>query len=327
MDLPELSVVIPNYNHARYLPRCLGTLLGQSVPPREIVVVDDGSTDDSVEVIRGLAEQHRNIRLLQNDRNLGVTDAVNRGVEAATGEFVFLQAADDQILPGFFEKTLRLLAEHPAAGLACTVGDWRELQTGIRWHMGLGMTDRPAYLTPPQVVRLQEQGRLFIPGHTAIYRREALIRAGKLIAELRHYSDWFSTTVVAFRHGLCVVPEPLAVFNIDRKGYYHRNRRNRTQNQAAIEHALKLLHQPEYSDVAAQFRQSAALYICGLGALRVFLQHREYRGFLTPRYLRKTLWHASRVGLKQCAPAFLVNWYAGVAGYRHSPIQPRPEKR
>jgi len=327
MKLPSLSVVVPNFNHARHLPRCLGALLVQSVPPTQIVVVDDGSTDDSVEVIRGLARQNPSVRLLQNERNLGVTAAVNRGVEAAAGDFVYLQGADDEILPGFIEKTLRLLAEHPKAGLACTIGDWRELHTGIHWHMGLGMTDHPAFLDPSEVLRLEKRGRLFIPGHTAVYRRDALIRAGILIAGLRHYSDWFSTLVVAFRHGICVVPEPLAIFNIESDTYYQRNRRNRESNEAAIEHALELLHEPAYADVAGPFRDSAALYVCGLGMLRVLSRHAAYRHFLTPRLLRKTLWHVSRVGLKQCAPAFLVNWYAGVAGYRHSPIQPRPEKR
>jgi len=327
MKPPALSVVVPNYNHARHLPRCLGALLAQSIPPREIVLIDDGSTDNSLEVIRGLARQHPVVRWLQNDRNLGVTATVNRGVEAASGDFVYLQGADDEILPGFFEKTLRLLAEHPEAGLACTVGDWRELHTGIHWHMGLGMTDQPAYLPPSEVLRLEKRGRLFIPGHTAIYRRDAFIRAGMLIAGLRHYSDWFATLVVAFRHGICVVPEPLAVFNIEPNTYYQKNRRNRANNEAAIEHALRLLHETDYADVTESFRNSGAFYICGLGVLRLLSPHTAYRRFLTPRLLRKTLWHAARVGLKRHAPASLVNWYAGVAGYRQRPARNGAEER
>jgi glycosyltransferase involved in cell wall biosynthesis len=314
--LPALSVVVPNYNHARHLPRCLAALLGQSLPPQEILVVDDGSTDDSMEVLRRLAEQHPTIRLLRNDQNRGVTYTVSRGVDEATGDFVFLHAADDEVLPGFFEKTMGLLAQHPKAGLACTAGDWRERHTGLHWHMGLGMTDRPAYITPQEAVRLEQRGRFFIPGHTAVYRRDALIEAGKLIEELRHYSDWFSTTVVAFRYGACVVPEPLAIFNIEPNTYYQRSRRSREINEAAIEHVLKLLHQPEYADVADSFRRSGALYICGPATLRVLLRRPQYRGFMTARYLRKTLWHATRIELKRRAPAFLVNWYAGIAGYR-----------
>lgn len=65
---------------------------------------------------------------------------LNRGIDSACGEYVFLSAADDEILPGFLEKSLRLLAQHHQAGLSCTVGDWREEATGLNWHAGVGMT-------------------------------------------------------------------------------------------------------------------------------------------------------------------------------------------
>ena len=122
--------------------------------------------------------------------------------------------------------------------------------------------------------------------------------------------------MVAYRYGICVLPEPLAIFNIEANTYYQRNRRNREVNEAAIEHALKLLTTPAYADVAGLMQRSGALYICGLATLRVLLRQKEYRGFLTPTFLRKVLWHAARVSLKRCAPAFLLNWYVGMAGYR-----------
>jgi glycosyltransferase involved in cell wall biosynthesis len=318
MNLPTLSVIIPNYNHAQLLPQCLNALLSQSVQPREIIVIDDGSTDNSVEVIRGFASQHPVIKLLQNDKNRGVTFTVNRGIDSAVGAFVYLQASDDVILPGFFEKSLELLAQHPQAGLCCTIGDWRERRPNgtVNWHMGVGMTNIPAFFAPEDVVRLEHEGRFFIPGHTAIYRREPLIQVGKLVPELGHYSDWFSTTVLALRHGVCVVPEPLAVFNIEANTFFQRSRRNRAVDEAAIAHGLMLLTSPEYSDVVELFERAGLLYICGWPTVRVVRRHKEYHRFLTPRYLRKVTWHATRIWLKARAPAFLLNWYVAVAGYR-----------
>jgi glycosyltransferase involved in cell wall biosynthesis len=327
MNLPSLSVVIPNYNHAQHLPRCLSALLEQSVQPQEIIVIDDGSTDNSVEVIRGFAAKYSVVKLLQNERNQGVTFTTNRGIDEATSQFVFLQAADDETLPGFLEKSLRLLAEHPQAGLSCTIGDWHEHRKNgsVNWHMGVGMTDKPGYLSPHEVMRLEQQGRFFIPGHSAIYRREPLIKVGKLRHELAHYSDWFSTTVLALRHGVCVVPEPLAVFNIDLgRSYFVNQRKKKMEDEKAIEEALKLLLSPEYSDVIDLFAQAGSLYICGWPTFRVARRHKEFRRFITLRYLRKVSWHASRIWLKARAPAFLLNWYVGVAGYRaRTAKQPR----
>ena len=51
MNLPRLSIVVPNYNHAAFLPACLNALLNQSVPPFEVIVIDDGSTDGSIEFV------------------------------------------------------------------------------------------------------------------------------------------------------------------------------------------------------------------------------------------------------------------------------------
>jgi hypothetical protein len=165
-------------------------------------------------------------------------------------------------------------------------------------------------------VELEKRGRFFIPGHTAIMKRKAFIEAGKFILELRHINDWFADNVVAYRHGICVVPEPLAVFNIESNTYYQRNRRNRKANEEAIAHALKLLNSAKYADVAELMCRSGALYICGLPMLKVLLRHRENRRFITPTFLRKNLWHSTRLLLKRHAPAFLLNWYVGIAGYR-----------
>ena len=136
MKLPSFSVTVQNFNHARHLPKCLDSVLQQSLQPSEILVLDDASTDNSVEVIKGYERKHSHLRLIQNECNLGAVGNVNRAVELAREDYIFSSAADDTIAPGFFEKSLGLLGPHPQAGLSCTIGDWRELDTGVNWHMG-----------------------------------------------------------------------------------------------------------------------------------------------------------------------------------------------
>ena len=115
MPPPSLSVVVPNYNHAELLPHCLDALLAQTVQPMEIIVVDDGSTDNSVSVIEGYCQRHAHIRLLRNEKNQGVVPTVNRGVDASRGEFINFAPADDTSHPILFEKSLSLLQAHPRA--------------------------------------------------------------------------------------------------------------------------------------------------------------------------------------------------------------------
>src|ERR1700674_5961017 len=93
-----LSVVLPNYNHARLVGRALAALLGQKRVADEIIVIDDGSTDDSVRVIDGIAAGAPAIRVLHNANNIGVIATLQRGLEAARGKYVYFAAADDWIL-------------------------------------------------------------------------------------------------------------------------------------------------------------------------------------------------------------------------------------
>src|SRR5882724_13615892 len=123
--LPTLSVVVPNYNHAKYLPACLSAILRQSVQPLEVLVLDDVSTDNSLEVIKRIAAKNPLVRLVQNEKNLGVMPNLNKGVQLAKGDYVFIGSADDEIIPGLFEKSMQLLARHPQAGLSCTICTWR----------------------------------------------------------------------------------------------------------------------------------------------------------------------------------------------------------
>ena len=88
-------MIIPNYNQGKFLKDSLAALIGDK-KIGEIVVVDDASFDDSVEII----SKFKQVRLIQNKRRLGVSSAINIGLEAMESEYVMLQGADDISLPG-----------------------------------------------------------------------------------------------------------------------------------------------------------------------------------------------------------------------------------
>ena len=291
-------------------------MLNQSVRPDEILVMDDASTDDSVEVVERIAREHPIVRLHRSEKNLGVVLNMNRGLELARGDYVFLSSADDQVGPGFFEKSLRLLAGHPQAALSCTIGDWHELDTGLKWHMGVGMADTPSYLSPARMVEVERRGRLYISPNSVIFRRAALIEVGKFVPELKYACDWFAMYVAGFRYGICFVPEPLAVFNISRESYYHRSRRQKEKHGQMVHDLLKHLLRPDFGDAVDRIRISGALYMFGWPVLQAVMTQPQYRWFLTPLYVRKALWHSLRIQIKRFTPTFLGNWYLRMAGYR-----------
>lgn len=111
----KVSVIIPTYNYACHIGKAIASVLEQDYPAEdlEIIVVDDGSTDDTETVIRGLQLQHAFIRYYRQD-NLGKAAATQRAITVASGEVIFNLDADDYYLPGKIVKTLSVFEKHPA---------------------------------------------------------------------------------------------------------------------------------------------------------------------------------------------------------------------
>ena len=112
---PTVSVVVTCYNYARYLPTALDSVLGQTFSDYEVIVVNDGSTDNTDDVIKPYLE-HPKVRYFKK-ANGGQATAKNLGIREARGEFIAFLDADDYWLPTKLEKQLELFRKNPAVGV------------------------------------------------------------------------------------------------------------------------------------------------------------------------------------------------------------------
>jgi glycosyltransferase involved in cell wall biosynthesis len=122
-DLPLVSVIVPCYNHARYLERCLDSLLEDGYPNLELVLIDDGSKDDSFAIAERWVAAH-GARLaggaqIRRQANAGLTPTLNRLTAAARGAFFTMLASDDYLLPGGIQARVRHLLAHPELLAVC----------------------------------------------------------------------------------------------------------------------------------------------------------------------------------------------------------------
>ena len=289
MSQPTLSVLMPNFNHAKFLPKSLGALLSQSRPADEILVLDDCSTDNSWQVLQAMAVQHPNLRCYRNEKNLGVVANNNRGLTLVKSDYVFLTAADDEVLPGLFEATMRILSAYPQAGLGCSVGTWADGATGKTLRFDAAMTQEPCFLPPERMVAMEQRGELRIAIPTIIFKREVLLRMGDFPTAARWHSDWFAAYVAGFRGGICYVPQALTVFNIHTNSYGMMGRRQKRIQREVIEVIIDRLNEPENADSAQRIFQSGALCLFGKPALLVMLAHPRFWRHLTSVFVRRTL--------------------------------------
>ncbi len=121
-----ISVIIPTYNRVHTLPRALDSVLAQTQPADEIIVIDDGSIDNTVELV-----QHRysSVKLMQQS-NRGVSAARNSGIMASSGDWVALLDSDDEWLPHKLEKQLALLSQQPQHKIIHSDEIW--IRNGVR---------------------------------------------------------------------------------------------------------------------------------------------------------------------------------------------------
>lgn len=111
---PLISVVVPSFRMARFLPAMLDSTLGQDYRPLEIIVADGGSDDGTVEVLRGYAERFPELRWI-SEKDKGPADAVNKGLRMARGEYIAIQNADDVFLPDALTAAAAVLQQNPQA--------------------------------------------------------------------------------------------------------------------------------------------------------------------------------------------------------------------
>ena len=317
--LPTLSIVFPNYNHGKYLDNCLTSCLAQSAPPQEIIVIDDASTDNSVEIAEGFVRRYPQIRLYRNEVNRGTNITSNRGWDLATGEVVGVFSVDDDLMPGFFEKSLRLLAEHPQAAYCGTITEYTDMATGATWYLGAKVSDQPAYLSPRQMVELCRQDRLHVASCSMLARRKCFLAAGKYLADLKWHSDWFISFVMGFRHGICFVPEPLSKFYIHPHSFSSKGRNQTKAQMEVLRNILARLDEPQYADVAPYARSALALTIFGKEMLWLLLTHRRYWKHLSPMYFWNTFWWIGRVEARKIVPAKAADLLLQLGGWKKLP--------
>ncbi len=119
MTNPELSIIMPLYNNEKYVGEAIGSLLAQSFGDFELIVVNDCSTDSSLEVVKNFNDPR--IKILNNEVNEGIVYSRNKGLEVAQGKFIAPFDSDDVAMPEKFMRQIAYLKKHPEIGL---LGSW-----------------------------------------------------------------------------------------------------------------------------------------------------------------------------------------------------------
>jgi glycosyltransferase involved in cell wall biosynthesis len=196
---PKVTVLMSVYNGKKYLREAIDSILGQTFTDFEFLIIDDGSTDSSADIIRSYSDPR--VRFIRNEKNMGLTRSLNKGIRLATGEYIARQDADDISLPERLEKQVRFLDQNKDVGLVGTyffmineagktICVWNRLPEGI------------------DLKKILLKGNPF--GHGSVmFRAECIEKVGPYREEFKSVQDYDLWLRISEVYDVANIPEPL----------------------------------------------------------------------------------------------------------------------
>ncbi len=206
---PRVSVIVPAHNAAVYLPCAIDSVLGQTSRDWEIVIVDDGSTDNTREIVDSYRPVLQDSLLYIHQPNRGVSAARNTGMRAAQGEFIALLDADDVWLPDRLDRGLRAMDEDPGTALVHS----RVARIDTKGSVTGQLKVEPKYLSG-MIARHIYTRRAHVICSTVMFRKSCLETAGWFDETMQTTEDrdlWFR---IALRHKVSYINDVLAYYRL-----------------------------------------------------------------------------------------------------------------
>ncbi len=263
---PIVSICIPTYNGAKYLRECLDSVLAQTFTDFEILLVDDKSSDKTLEIAQEYADKDTRIRVICNEKNLGLVGNWNRCIELAQGEWIKFVFQDDLIAPECLEKMLT--ASKPDSSIICcrrnfileagTPEDVRQYFNNIVTLEKLFPDSQEISASDYSKAVLNKIHYNFVGEPTVLMlRREVFHRFGNFNPHLIQFCDLEFWTRVAVYTGIIYVPETLATFRVHNNATSAKNNSGRRYRTRTLD-PLVLLHDYALHPAYAPLRIVAA---------------------------------------------------------------------
>lgn len=224
MQNPHVSIVMPVYNSGQFVAESIRSLLDQTYRDFELIIVDDGSTDDSAEIISGFADQR--IRILTNKKNKGIVFSRNKGLAEIHGKYYAPFDSDDIARKDKLEKQIKYLDAHPEIAL---IGSWATLinELGAPYGKNWKLNSQPELIPSIMLFR-----NYFV--HSSVMTRRQAIANTIYEPGFDVVEDYRFCADLAFCHPVAIFPDYLLKYRI------HNESAMRINNQRMVEQDVKI---------------------------------------------------------------------------------------
>jgi len=201
--MPTVSVVIPTYNRAHLVGRAIKSVLNQTYQKFEIIIVDDGSTDKTEEIIKTFKDER--VRYIRNEKNKGASAARNIGIKVARGEYIAFQDSDDEWLPEKLEKQMKVFEITPEKVGVVYTGFWRVKNNKKIYTPSNKITKKEGYIHK-EIIRNN-----FVTTQAVIIKKKCFKKVGMFDERLPRLQDWELWIRISKFYEFKCVDEPLVI--------------------------------------------------------------------------------------------------------------------
>ena len=246
--MPTASVIMPCFNHARFVVESAKAILDQSFPDLELIIVDDCSADSSWQVIQDIAEKDSRVKAIRHSQNQGASKSRNDGLRAATGDFIGFCDADDIWEKHKLKLQIELLQKDPSYDVTycdSIIIDENGVPSGVRFNQMFPLPDPASGLLFQSLLLTN-----FVNMQSVLMRKECISRVGYFDEKVKWVEDWWYWVQLAKRHRFLYWSEPLARYRV------HTRSTNRVQARGYNINRFKVFNKilMTYPDLPAAYR-------------------------------------------------------------------------
>ena len=299
----KVSAVTAVYNQEDFISQTIESVLALGDAIEEYVILDDCSTDGTLKILEDYAAKNPIIKLLRNEKNMGVVYSFNRVSKESKGTYVLGVAGDDYFMPEGLLKLINFAKINPGVGLYLGDIDISYVDKNRVFHDKIDLSKEPSLIHPDEIgFKVTNK---YIPSAGILIAKDLIVDGAAYCVELKWLADWFVTLVVAFKYGVGYVPETTVTFR-----YYNSNFSSQGKNwklQREVLEILLMLLRNEYRELYPKFVKAKLFnsFQAGMGRLLLF------RPSLWDRYTVKiiidTFWRYIYLRLCSLFPASLKN--------------------
>lgn len=213
MSIPLISIILPTFNMGKYINRSIESILSQTFDDFELIILNDGSTDETADLLASYAQKDPRIIVVHNLENLGLIPTLNKGLDIARGTFIARQDADNYSLPTRLAKQVCYLKQHPHIGLVAArvfiVNDHEQTSSDNIY---------PSVFLPPALIPWELLFYTYFAHDTIMARRDLLLQAGGYQLDRIHAEDydlWFRLSRIT---QLAILPSVQACLFLNPEG-------------------------------------------------------------------------------------------------------------